>query len=99
MNMQGLMQQTQRIKEQMKRDQQSIFKHKFTGKASKNLVTVVVTGDHQVQNIKIAPKVVKSKDSGMISDLITEALNNTNKQISKKTQDVMGKYTRDIPGM
>lgn len=99
MNLGKMMNQVNRLKKQMNSDQQKIHQQKFTGQSPDNLVRVVLTGDHQMQDLKITPKVIDPKDPDMLNDLIISAVNNAEKQIAKATKDTLGKYTNGIPGM
>ena len=99
MNINNMMNQVKKVQNQMKSDQQNINQQKFTGKSPENLVTVVMTGNHQMQDVKINPKAIDPKDPDMLSDLIISATNDATKQISQATKNVLGKYTRNIPGM
>ena len=99
MNMLKMMKQVKEIQKKMGSDQQNINQQKFVGKSPNNLVTVVLTGDHRMHDMKIAPKALNAKDSAMLSDLTVSAVNDALSQIDKVTRNTLGKYTKRIPGM
>ena len=99
MNIGKMMNQVNQFKKQIKHDQQQINQRKFVGKSPDNLVQAVLTGDHQLQDLKVNPKVIDPKDPDMMTDLIISAVNAAEKQIAKVNQDTLGKYTHNIPGM
>ena len=99
MNLGKMMNQVNQLKKQMNSDQQKIRQRKFTGESPDNLVRVVLTGDHKMQDLKVNPKVMDPKDPDMLTDLIISAVNDAEKQISEATKNTLGKYTNGIPGM
>lgn len=99
MNLGKMMNQVNQLKKQMNSDQQKIHQQKFTGKSPDNLVRVILTGDHKMQDLKVNPKVIDPKDPDMLTDLIISAVNDAEKQISEATKNTLGKYTNGIPGM
>ena len=58
------------------------------------MVTVVMTCDRKIQEIKINPEVVDKDDVEMLEDLIMAAINEAMEEVEKENERVMG----PIPG-
>ena len=98
MNMQGMMKQMQQLQKNMQKDQEELKQTIFEGHASDDLVVVKFNGDHQMVDIAIKEEAVDPDDVDMLQDLTIMAVNDAMKQIEAKTQAVMGKYSRNLPG-
>ena len=70
-----LMQQAQRMQEDMKRAQEEIAKLEVTGSAGGGLVSVVMTGAHEVRRVQIDRQTF-ADDPEMAEDLVAAAINN-----------------------
>lgn len=69
-----LMKQAQQLQESMKQAQQELAKLEVTGKAGGGMVTVVMTGRHEVRRVTIDPKLVLD-DPEMLEDMVAAAFN------------------------
>lgn len=99
MNMGKMMNQVKKLQKQMGNDQKKVEQQVFVGKSPDDLIKVTFSGDHQMQDVKIAQKVLDAKDGDMLSDLMVAAVNDAMKQISETTKNALGKYTKGIPGL
>jgi DNA-binding YbaB/EbfC family protein len=88
----GLMQQAQRMQEEMKRAQEEIAQAEVTGQSGGGIVSVVLTGRHEVRRVKIDPKLV-SDDVEMLEDLIAAAFNDAVNKVATLTQEKLGGLT------
>ncbi|HEY4146199.1 MULTISPECIES: YbaB/EbfC family nucleoid-associated protein [Pinirhizobacter] len=90
-----LMQQAQRMQEDMKRAQEEIARMEVTGSAGGGMVTVIVTGAHEVRRVKIDPKLV-ADDLEMTEDLIAAAFNDAVNKIAQVSKDKLGGVTAGL---
>jgi DNA-binding YbaB/EbfC family protein len=90
-----LMQQAQRMQEDMKRAQEEIARMEVTGSAGGGMVTVIVTGAHEVRRVKIDPKLVVD-DLEMTEDLIAAAFNDAVNKIAQVSKDKLGGVTAGL---
>lgn len=84
----NLMQQAQRMQENLKRAQEEIAVMEATGQAGGGMVTVVVNGRHEVKRVAIEPSLMGG-DREMLEDLIVAACNDANNRIGEITQQKM----------
>ena len=71
----------------------------FEGHAADDAVVVKFTGDHKMTDISIKEEAVDPDDVDMLQDLVLMAVNDAMNKIDKQTQETMGKYSRNIPGL
>ena len=87
----NMMQQAQRMQEQMQRAQDEIAKLEVIGQAGAGMVTVTVTGAHETRRVKIDPSLLG--DAEMLEDLIVAACNDANNKIAAETKTRMAAVT------
>jgi DNA-binding YbaB/EbfC family protein len=85
----GLMQQAQRMQEEMKRAQEEIAQMEVTGQSGGGIVSVVMSGRHEVRRVSIDRKLV-GDDPEMMEDLIAAAFNDAVNKVAALTQDKLG---------
>ena len=88
----GLMQQAQRMQEEMKRAQEEIANTEVTGQSGGGIVSVVMSGRHEVRRVSIDRKVL-ADDPEMAEDLGAAAFNDAVNKIAALTQDKLGGVT------
>ncbi len=98
-NMQGMMKQVQKMQKDMEKEQEELNKKEFIGKAANDYVQVTGTGDRTITDVQIKEEVIDPEDPEMLQDLVVTAVNDCLGNIEKETQETMGKYTKNIPGM
>jgi len=94
-NLAGLMQQAQKMQEQMQRAQEELANMEVTGEAGGGMVKVTMTGKHAVRRIEIDPSLLD--DVEMLEDIVTAAVNDAVNRIAATTQDRMSDMTAGIP--
>ena len=101
MDIASLMRQAQELKKNFEQTQAELEHLTVTGSAGGGMVTVVVSGDKQLQSIKIDPEVVSKDDVEMLQDLILAAINDAHRkvdvQLGQQMQGLMGGL--NIPGL
>jgi nucleoid-associated protein EbfC len=85
----GLMQQAQRMQEEMKRAQDELAQAEVTGQSGGGVVTVVMSGRHEVRRVNIDRKLL-TDDPEMTEDLIAAAFNDAVNKIAQLSQEKMG---------
>jgi len=88
----GLMQQAQRMQEDMKRAQEEIAQLEVTGQAGGGLVSVLMSGRHEVRRVTIDRKLI-GDDIEMAEDLIAAAFNDAVNKLAAVTQERLGGLT------
>jgi len=88
----GLMQQAQRMQEEMKRAQEEIAGMEVTGQSGGGIVSVVMSGRHEVRRVSIDRKVL-ADDPEMAEDLVAAAFNDAVNKVAALTQERLGGVT------
>ena len=88
----SLMQQAQRMQENLKRVQDEVAALEVTGQSGGGAVRVVVNGRHEVRQVKIDPTLVGG-DIEMLEDLLVAACNDANNRIAELSQARMAEVT------
>ena len=99
-NIAGLMQQAQKMQQEMQKAQEELANMVVTGEAGGGLVKVTMTGKHAVKRVEIDPSLMD--DQEMLEDIVTAAVNDAVNRIQTETQDRMSSMTAGInlpPGM
>ncbi|HEX7348778.1 MAG TPA: YbaB/EbfC family nucleoid-associated protein [Rhodanobacteraceae bacterium] len=84
-----LMQQAQRMQEDLKRAQEEIAKLEVTGSAGGGMVEVTMTGRHEVRRVKIDRKLMVD-DPEMTEDMVAAAVNDAVNKIATASQQKLG---------
>ncbi len=74
-NPMGMMQQMQKLQEQLQLAQDQLAEETITYTAGGGAVSVVVTGDQRCQSLEIDPALLEDGDVEMLQDLILAAVN------------------------
>lgn len=97
MNMQAMLKQAQKLKNDMDKTQTEINEMVFEGKSS--LVNVKVDGTKKILEVVINADELDKDDIEMLQDMIVVALNDAFKKVDKTVEEKMGAYTKGIPGL
>ncbi|MCJ7816151.1 MAG: YbaB/EbfC family nucleoid-associated protein, partial [Xanthomonadales bacterium] len=84
-NIAGLMQQAQKMQQEMQKAQEELAKLEVTGEAGGGLVKVTMTGKHAARRVEIDPSLLDDKE--MLEDIVTAAINDAVNRIASTTQD------------
>ena len=99
-NIAGLMQQAQKMQQQMQEAQEQLANMVVTGEAAGGLVRVTMTGKHAVKRVEIDPSLLDDKE--MLEDVVTAAVNDAVNRVATTTAERMSEMTAGInlpPGM
>ena len=87
MNIQQMMKQAQQMQEKMAREMEEL---RVEASAGGGVVTVEMTGTHEVTKLKIDPEAVKEDDLEMLQDMIVAAVNEANRKIDEAMKGKLG---------
>jgi hypothetical protein len=94
-NIAQLMQQAQRMQENVQRAQEELAKIEVTGNAGGGMVSVTLTGRMECRKVRIDPSVMS--DAEMAEDLIAAAFNDAVNKINAESQAKMSAATAGMP--
>jgi DNA-binding YbaB/EbfC family protein len=92
----GLMQQAQKMQENMKRLQDELAQIEVEGQSGAGLVKVVMTCKNQVRRVSIDPSLI-GEDRDMLEDLVAAAFNDAVRRAEEATQQKMASLTAGMP--
>ena len=87
-----LMQQAQRVQEDLKRAQEELAKLEVTGSSGGGMVSVTMNGRHEVRRVNIDRKLF-ADDAEMAEDLVAAAFNDAVNKVTAASQQRMGEVT------
>lgn len=91
-----LMKQAQEMQANMQKAQEELANTEFTGQSGGGMVTVKMTGRHDVTNVSIDDSLL-SDDKEMLEDLIAAAVNDAVRNIEKKSKETFSSMTQGLP--
>jgi len=96
----NLMKQAQEMQKKMQAAQEEVAKMEVVGEAGGGLVSVVMTGKHELARVSIDDSLMDDKE--MLEDLVAAAVNSAVRKVEESSQEKMGGLTAGIdlpPGM
>ena len=93
-NIAGLMQQAQKMQQEMQKAQQELANMEVTGQAGGGMVSVVMNGQHAVRRVTIDPAL--ADDIEMLEDLVVAATNDAVNRIKESTEKQMAEMTQGM---
>jgi len=99
-NIAQLMQQAQKMQENVQRAQEEVAKIEVTGSAGGGMVNVTITGRMECRKVRIDPSVLA--DPEMAEDLVVAAFNDAVNKVNAESQSRMSAATAGMqlpPGM
>ena len=94
-NLAGLMQQAQKMQQEMQKAQEELANLVVTGEAAGGLAKVTMTGKHAVRRVEIDPSLLA--DHEMLEDIVTAAINDAVNRVATPMQDRMSEMTAGMP--
>ena len=93
-NIAGLMQQAQKMQQEMQKAQEELANLEVTGQAGGGMVSVVMNGQHAVKRVTIDPGL--ADDIEMLEDLVTAATNDAVNRIKEASEQQMAGVTQGM---
>ncbi|HEY0450867.1 YbaB/EbfC family nucleoid-associated protein [Actinophytocola sp.] len=97
--MQQILQQAQKMQEQLMSAQEELANAETTGSAGGGLVTAVVSGSGELKSLTIDPKVVDPEDTETLADLVVAAVRDASSSAQKLAAERMGGLTGGLGGL
>ena len=94
--MAGLMQQAQKMQENMKRVQDELATTEVEGQSGAGMVKVTMTCKYDVRQVAIDPSLV-ADDKDMLEDLVAAAFNDAVRRAEEVSQQKMAAVTTGLP--
>jgi nucleoid-associated protein EbfC len=92
----NIMQQAQKMQEDIKKAQEEIASMQVMGEAGGGLVTILMTGKREARKVTIDPSLL-GEDKDMLEDLVAAAINDAVNKVAKMKKEKMGDITAGIP--
>jgi DNA-binding YbaB/EbfC family protein len=93
----GMMQQIQRLQEQLAQTQAQLAEETVTATAGGGAIKVIMTGDQRCKSVEISPELLKDADPEMLQDLVLSAVNMALEQSRKLASDRLGPLAGGLP--
>ena len=90
----NMMKQAQRMQEEMQKAQAELAEMEVTGQAGGGMVSVVMTGRHEVRRVTIDESVYDDRE--MVEDLVAAACNDAVQKLEQVTQERMSNLTEGM---
>lgn len=97
MNINNLMKEAKKMQAEMQKSQEELATKEFDSTAGGGAVSVKVTGEKMLKEIKIKPDVVDPDDVEMLEDLILTCVNEALRKVDSAQSQELGKF--NIPGL
>ena len=94
-NIAQLMQQAQKMQENLQKAQAELANIEVTGSAGGGMVSVTLTGTKECRKVRIDPSVLS--DPEMTEDLVAAAFNDASNKVDAESQAKMGAATAGMP--
>ena len=88
----NIMKQAQQMQADMQKAQEELANMEVTGKSGGGLVTVLMTGRHDVKRVSIDDSLMED-DKEMLEDLLAAAVNDAVRQVEEQSQARMSGMT------
>ncbi|SCZ56315.1 YbaB/EbfC family nucleoid-associated protein [Thiohalomonas denitrificans] len=94
----NMMKQAQKMQADMQKVQEELANMEITGKAGGDMVSVIMTGRHDLKRVSIDDSVMDDKE--MLEDLVAAAVNDAVRQLEQQSQEKMSSVTEgmNLPG-
>jgi nucleoid-associated protein EbfC len=92
----NIMQQAQKMQEDLKKAQEELALMQVTGESGGGLVTIVMTGKREARKVTIDNSLL-GEDKDMLEDLVAAAINDAVNKVAKMKKEKMSDLTAGIP--
>ena len=98
MDIGALMKQAQQMQAEMLKAQEQLAGEVVEASAGGGMVKVKITGDLQLQDIKIDPEAIDPEDAELLSEMVQAAVNEAIRSAQELAQSKMGGITGGLGG-
>jgi nucleoid-associated protein EbfC len=92
----NIMQQAQKMQEDLKKAQDELALMQVTGESGGGLVTIVMTGKREARKVTIDNSLL-AEDKDMLEDLVAAAINDAVNKVAKMKKEKMSDLTAGLP--
>ncbi|TRW92712.1 YbaB/EbfC family nucleoid-associated protein [Candidatus Methylobacter oryzae] len=92
----NIMQQAQKMQEDLKKAQEELNSMQVMGEAGGGLVTILMTGKREARKVTIDPSLL-GDDKDMLEDLVAAAINDAVNKVAKMKKEKMADVTAGLP--
>ena len=92
----NIMQQAQKMQEDLKKAQEELALMQVLGESGGGLVTIVMTGKREARKVTIDDSLL-GEDKDMLEDLVAAAINDAVNKVGKMKKEKMSDITAGIP--
>jgi len=96
-NIAQLMQQAQKMQENLQRAQEELAQLEVTGSAGGGMVSVTLSGTKECRKVRIDPSLLSDPDPEMVEDLVAAAFNDAANKVEAESKAKMGAATAGMP--
>ena len=97
MNINQLMKEAKKMQADIEKSQEELVSKEFEATAGGGAISVRVSGDKQIKEIKLQKDIVDPDDVEMLQDLILTCVNEALRKVDSEQAAQLGKF--NIPGM
>ncbi|WP_162453705.1 YbaB/EbfC family nucleoid-associated protein [Phytoactinopolyspora mesophila] len=97
--MSQLLEQAQRMQEQLMAAQQDLAESEVTGTAGGGLVRATMTGGGELTDLQLDPSVVDPEDIDTLTDLIVAAVRDAHAEIQRQASEQLGSIGGGVEGL
>ncbi len=98
-NMNQMMKQVQQMQAEMMKAQESLKDEVVEASAGGGMVTVKMTGDLELRELKIDPEAVDPEDVELLQDMVLAAVNEATRSAQELASSRMGAVTGGLGGL
>ncbi|MER5768043.1 YbaB/EbfC family nucleoid-associated protein [Streptomyces sp. NPDC001985] len=98
-NMQQLLQQAQKMQQDLAAAQEELARTEVEGQAGGGLVTATVNGSGELRGLVIDPRAVDPEDTETLADLVVAAVQAANENAQQLQQQKLGPLAQGLGGM
>ncbi len=92
----NIMQQAQKMQEDLKKAQEELNAMQVMGESGGGLVTILMTGKREARKVTIDPSLL-AEDKDMLEDLVAAAINDAVNKVAKMKKEKMADVTAGLP--
>lgn len=91
----NLMKQAQQMQENLQKAQEELASLEVQGEAGAGMVSVTITGRHDVKRVSIDPQLMQ-EDKEMLEDLVAAAINDANRRLEEISKERLAGLTQGM---
>lgn len=92
----NIMQQAQKMQEDLKKAQEELNAMQVMGESGGGLITILMTGKREARKVTIDPSLL-GDDKDMLEDLVAAAINDAVNKVAKMKKEKMADVTAGLP--